>query len=834
VTIANVNPGGGAGQDTHMDIVVGNYGGPNYVYYGDGTQSGLTGTTNRVALPDYPSQTDTLTTAVKVADLDGDGLMDIIVTNRGSDNLIYYGREFPSQGLTAANLASATPVTLGMPYKKYSGLNPSTEAGAAEYEYVSADYAYPQTATTDMDVADFNGDGHLDVVTSQDGYPDLIYLADPTRPDGDELKEVVPYPIALADGFEWYERDTEGSEMTQWGAVDLGGQYKGEVGDSVSIKAVDVNQDGKMDVVIGSRDMTTKVYFNTGCPTCHTATTTHTYNVGDTDTTVTNNALPQWAGTVATERYIGQAPPFTPGSTTTRKDVPMFEYRTVLGEQYPDGPTAVGIPQATLMASPALTYDSEGLAVTVDVNGDHYPDIITEEKIFINPGTGDFTGVRGFKYWKSDADGAVTTLANGAVDYTGKEYTPLANFDVVTVAGVDIDMDEDEDVILSVSGADVDGTQFGEADQHLYVMHNRGNGLLSTDEMLNGWWGARESVLTVTIPVAGTAADVSTADETAAETVIAAEAGVLTSAVEIKKLDVNGAVELAAYITVADATAAAVALTTLDAAGLTTKLDAEGGTLVLTAAPKVTGGLGPHKAYESLGLGAGRVPTIVKKMDVDGDGDLDLIVGGFDSTVSGYAATKPMLWVNPKGTSTALDDASNWKTFDGLSNSIGGTADIEVVDFDGDGDVDLVFTDGSSSIKYILDASATGSSPTAAEWVSNTAPYAVKEVPLPGAVQSASHLLEVEDMNNDGYMDLVFAGTNKIVIYFAAQGGMTSDVSLGNTGGPPANIPANTWVSPGAAMSFSDQVECGATTTTSCYTEVGSLTASKPTPSRSQ
>ena len=500
----------------------------------------------------------------------------------------------------------------------------------------------------------------------------------------------------------------------------------------------------------------------------------------------------------------------------------MFEYRTVLGEQYPDGPTAVGIPQATLMASPALTYDSEGLAVTVDVNGDHYPDIITEEKIFINPGTGDFTGVRGFKYWKSDAD--------GAVDYTGTEYTPLANFDVVAVAGVDIDMDEDEDVILSVSGADVDGTQFGEADQHLYVMHNRGNGLLSTDETLNGWWGAREAMLTVTIPVAGTAADVSTADEAAAESVFADEAGVL--AVEIKKLEVNGAVELAAYITVASADTATVAaaLTALDVAGLTTQLDNAGGTLVPTAAPKVTGGAGPHKAYESLGLGAGRVPTIVKKMDVDGDGDLDLIVGGFDSTVSGYVATKPMLWVNPKGTSTALDDASNWKTFDGLSNSVGGTADIEVVDFDGDGDVDLVFTDGSSSIKYLLDASATGSSPTAAEWVSNTASYAVQAVPLPGAVQSASHLLEVEDMNNDGYMDLVFAGTNKIAIYFAAQGGMTTagvaDVSLGNIGGPPANTPANTWVKPLSAMSsFSSQVECGATTTTSCYTEVGSLTA---------
>ena len=62
------------------------------------------------------------------------------------------------------------------------------------------------------------------------------------------------------------------------------------------------------------------------------------------------------------------------------------------------------------------------------------------------------------------------------------------------------------------------------------------------------------------------------------------------------------------------------ALTALDAAGLTTKLDNEGGTLVPTAAPKVTGEAGPHKAYESLGLGAGLVPTIVKKMDVDGDG----------------------------------------------------------------------------------------------------------------------------------------------------------------------------------------------------------------------
>ena len=67
---------------------------------------------------------------------------------------------------------------------------------------------------------------------------------------------MTPVPIALEDAPTWYESADTGSERLTWG------QYKGEVDDTYQITPFDVDDDGDVDLVVGSRDQTTKVYFN--------------------------------------------------------------------------------------------------------------------------------------------------------------------------------------------------------------------------------------------------------------------------------------------------------------------------------------------------------------------------------------------------------------------------------------------------------------------------------------------------------------------------------------------------------------------------------------------
>ena len=149
----------------------------------------------------------------------------------------------------------------------------------------------------DIAVADFNGDDVLDIVTAEKGAPNFLYLGlgktDPTKLG--DFSGVTPIPIAL-----------------------------GEVDDTYQIIPFDVDGDGDVDLVVGSRDQTAKVYFNKD-------------------------------GTGVFESR---------------------EYRTNLGEPYDTGPSAVGIDK---------TVDTTGLATAVDLNGDGYPDVVTGTKVYLSP-----------------------------------------------------------------------------------------------------------------------------------------------------------------------------------------------------------------------------------------------------------------------------------------------------------------------------------------------------------------------------------------------------------------------------------------------------------------
>ena len=99
----------------------------------------------------------------------------------------------------------------------------------------------------------------LDIVTAEKGAPNFLYLGDSDPAKLGDFSDVTPVPIALEDAPTWYESAAgyesadAGSERLTWG------QYKGEVDDTYQITPFDVDDDGDVDLVVGSRDQTAKV-----------------------------------------------------------------------------------------------------------------------------------------------------------------------------------------------------------------------------------------------------------------------------------------------------------------------------------------------------------------------------------------------------------------------------------------------------------------------------------------------------------------------------------------------------------------------------------------------
>ena len=123
--------------------------------------------------------------------------------------------------------------------------------------------------------------------------------------------------------------------------------------------------------------------------------------------------------------------------------------------QATSSPSAVGV---NTTANPAS--DTSGLATAVDLNGDGYPDVVTDTEVFLNPGDGQFTNVMGMP-WR-------TPSASGAQDAT-------------SIVGVDVDGDGDNDLV--VSQQPTSSTNGG-----IFVLYNPGSGLAAdnTGLTLNG------------------------------------------------------------------------------------------------------------------------------------------------------------------------------------------------------------------------------------------------------------------------------------------------------------------------------------------------------------
>ena len=253
--------------DGKMDLVVANRDQENQLFLAKEATGGKLDPTSLAGAPPstdralldslerYPSQT----TKIVVADVDGDGEMDLVVANRDDENQIFLAKDSPSGVLDPTNLAGAPSSTLALPFHDWPE------------GFIGAEWQGSKLTTMDIAVADFNKDGVPDIVTAEKGAPNLLYLGDASLP-GDYAtvmasRPMLPIPIALKEAPTWYESAYEGTDVATGATIGgterlTWGQYKGEVDDTYSIEPVDVDSDGNMDLVVGNRDQTAKVYLH--------------------------------------------------------------------------------------------------------------------------------------------------------------------------------------------------------------------------------------------------------------------------------------------------------------------------------------------------------------------------------------------------------------------------------------------------------------------------------------------------------------------------------------------------------------------------------------------
>ena len=267
-----------------------------------------------------------------------------------------------------------------------------------------------------------------DIVTAEKGAPNFLYFGDPTKPG--DFSGVTPIPIALKDAP----------------------TNTGEVDDTYQIIPFDVDDDGDVDLVVGSRDQTAKVYFNDG------------------------------TGAFEDPTKLGEPYDTGPSAVGIDPNVDTTGLATAVdlnGDGYPDVVTGTEVylsPLASLSHPyrflQPLARTQPYLCAQAPARGPSpYPN---PNQVFLNPGHGEFSNVKGMP-WR-------TPSATNAQDAT-------------TIEGVDIDGDGDNDLV--VSQRPTKSTNGG-----IFVLYNPGDGLAAdeTGLALNGWWGDPNSMQKLVTP----------------------------------------------------------------------------------------------------------------------------------------------------------------------------------------------------------------------------------------------------------------------------------------------------------------------------------------------
>ncbi len=169
-----------------------------------------------------------------------------------------------------------------------------------------------------------------------------------------------------------------------------------------------------------------------------------------------------------------------------------------------------------------------------------------------------------------------------------------------------------------------------------------------------------------------------------------------------------------------------------------------------TSNPAYEAKTGDSNPFNGIDVGYHSKPTLA---DIDGDGDLDLVVGEFYGTLKYY-----------QNTGTTSNPAYEVKTgdsnpFNGID--VGNAASPTLADIDGDGDLDLVVGEFNGTLKYYQNTGTT-SNPAYEVKTGGNNPFNSIDVGRYSAPVLA-------DIDGDGDLDLVVGGQNGTLKYYYNQ-----------------------------------------------------------------
>ncbi len=162
-----------------------------------------------------------------------------------------------------------------------------------------------------------------------------------------------------------------------------------------------------------------------------------------------------------------------------------------------------------------------------------------------------------------------------------------------------------------------------------------------------------------------------------------------------------------------------------------------------------------NNPFEGIDVGYVSVPILA---DIDGDGDLDLVVGKYDGTLKYYQNTGTTS--NPDYEAKTGDD----NPFNGIN--VGYSSSPTLADIDGDGDLDLVVGESAGTLKYYQNTGTT-SNPAYEAKTGDDNPFNGIDVGLYSKPTLA-------DIDGDGDLDLV-VGENYGTLKYYQNTGTTSN-----------------------------------------------------------